>query len=57
MKPPKLGKSGLIKPIAKKLTALRKKPISKEVFEIVDENFNRNQGQKKVAKPRGDLEI
>ncbi len=56
MKPPKLGKPGAVKSIAKKLTEIRKKPISKEAFEIVEENSKRNDGRKKVAKPRGDLE-
>lgn len=40
---PKVGKKGALKEVAKKLTELRKKPISKEVFEIIQENFNRNQ--------------
>ncbi len=57
MNTPKLGKKGSTKQIAKKLTALRKKPISKEVFEIVDENWRRNQGHKKSAKADSDLEI
>jgi hypothetical protein len=57
MKPPKLGKLGAVKSIAKKLTEVRKWPISKEVFEIVEENSKRNESRKKVAEPRGDLEI
>ena len=52
----KYGKKGALKDVAKKLTELRKKPLSKKVFEIVQENFNQNQTNKKVAKPAGDLE-
>lgn len=53
---PKIGKKGAIREIAKQLTELRKKPLSKKVFEIVEENYERNQKNKKVAKPNGDLE-
>ena len=53
---PKLGKKGALKEVAKKLTVLRKKPLSKKVFDIVQENFNRNQTNKKVAKPTGNIE-
>ena len=34
---PKLGKKGALKEVAKKLTELRKKPLSKKVFDIVQE--------------------
>ncbi len=54
---PKLGKKGAIREIAKQLTELRKKPLSKKVFEIVEENFERNQKNRKVAKPTGDLGV
>jgi len=47
---PKLGKKNALKEVTKKLTALRKKPLSKKVFEIVQENYERNQTNKKVAK-------
>ncbi len=47
---PKIGKKGALREVTKKLTELRKKPISKEVFEIVQENFDRNQKSKKIAK-------
>jgi|GEM_PF-1667166 len=56
---PKLGKVGALKEVTKKLTELRKKPLSKKVFEIVQENYDRkpaNQGNKKIAKPKSDLE-
>ena len=52
----KYGKKGALKDVTKKLTELRKKPLSKKVFDIVQENFNQNQPHKKVAKPTGDLE-
>lgn len=52
----KIGKKGALKEVAKKLTELRKKPLSKKVFEIVQENYERNQTNKKVAKPTGDIE-
>lgn len=54
---PKIGKKGAIREIAKQLTELRKKPLSKKVFDIVEENFERTQKNKKVAKPVGDLEV
>lgn len=54
---PKLGKKGAIREIAKQLTELRKKPLSKKVFEIIQENFEQNEKNKKVAKPNGDLEV
>lgn len=53
---PKIGKKGAIKEVAKSLTELRKKPLSKKVFEIVHENYDRNNTNKKVAKPINDLE-
>ena len=54
---PKLGKIGALKEVTKKLTELRKKPLSKKVFDIVQENYDRpqpNQGNKKIAKPKND---
>ncbi|GIL17074.1 MAG: hypothetical protein BroJett040_08250 [Oligoflexia bacterium] len=57
---PKIGKKGALREVAKKLTELRKKPLSKEVFEIVKENYenNRNNGaNKKVAKPVKDMDV
>ncbi len=53
---PKVGKKGAVKEVAKQLTELRKKPLSKKVFEIVQENYERNQRDKKVAKPIDDVE-
>ena len=52
---PKIGKKGTIREIAKQLTELRKKPISKKVFDIVEENYRRGEKNKKVAKPTEDL--
>ena len=57
MKTPKLGKAGALKRATKKITELRKKPIPKSVFEIVEENAESQIRRKKVAKSRGDLEI
>ncbi len=54
---PKLGKKGALKEVTNKLTELRKKPLSKKTFEIVQENYERNQTNKKVAKSTGDLEV
>lgn len=53
----KIGKKGAIREVAKQLTDLRKKPLSKKIFEIVEENFERNQKNKKAAKPIGDLGV
>ncbi len=54
----KIGKKGGAKRIARELTKIRKTPIAKEVFEIV-ENFNKNNKQtdKKSAKPSTDLGV
>lgn len=54
---PKIGKKGALREVTKKLTELRKKPISKEVFEIVQENFDRNQKSKKIAKTDKEVDI
>lgn len=56
---PKIGKKGGLNEVAKKLAALRKRPVSQEVLEIVDENFRRIQKQKdkRAAKSSGDVEI
>lgn len=53
-KVPKLGKKGAIKEVAKQLTELRKKPLSKKIHDIVHENYERNENLKKVAKPNVD---
>ncbi len=54
----KIGKKGGAKRIANALTKIRQTPISKDVFEIV-ENFNKNNKQtdKKSAKPSTDLGV
>lgn len=54
----KIGKKGGAKRIASELTQIRNTPISKEVFEIV-ENFYKNniQKDKKSAKPSTDLGV
>ncbi len=54
----KIGKKGGAKRIASELAKIRKTPLSKEVFEIV-ENFNKNNKQtdKKSAKSSTDLGV
>lgn len=56
-KVPKLGKKGAIKEIAKKLTELRKKPLSKKIHDIVRENYERNENLKKAANPKIDKDL
>ena len=56
---PKIGKKGGSKRIAEMLKNIRKAPISKEVFEILD-RYNektKNTPSKKSAKPRSDVEV
>ena len=54
----KFGKKGGAKRVANELAKIRKTPLSKEVFEIV-ENFNKNNSQtdKQSAKPLTDLGV
>lgn len=49
---PKIGKKGGAKEIAKKLSELRRKPISREILDIVAEISERNKKRqpKKIAK-------
>lgn len=55
---PKIGKKGGAREVAKMLTEIRKKPISREVLQIVEEsNELRKKQDKKVAKPSGEAEI
>ena len=53
----KIGKKGGAKRIANELTKIRKTPISKEVFEIVENANNNKQTDKKAAKPTTDLGV
>ncbi len=53
----KIGKKGGAKRIANELTKIRKTPISKEVFEIVENANNNKQTDKKSAKPATDLGV
>lgn len=49
---PRIGKKGAAREIAKKLSELRKQPISNEVFRIIDEaEQKRKKSDKKIAKP------
>ncbi len=53
---PRVGKKGGAKRVAKELTKIRKSPLSKKVYDIVDENHRRQNSDKKSAKPLTDLE-
>lgn len=53
----KIGKKGGAKRIANELSKVRKSPISKEVFEIVENANNNKQTDKKSAKPTTDLGV
>ena len=54
---PKVPKKGAAKTLTKKFTELRKQPLSKRVFEIIEENYERTNSQKKSAKPDNDLGV
>ena len=54
---PRIGKKGAAKELTKKFTEIRKTPVSKRVFEIVEENFKRTNSQKKSAKMNSDLGV
>lgn len=54
---PKIPKKGAAKALTEKFTELRKKPLSKRVFEIVEENYEKTNTQKKSAKPNNDLGV
>jgi hypothetical protein len=54
---PKIGKKGAGREIAKKLSEMRRKPISQKILNIVNEISEREQKiQKKIAKST-DVEI
>lgn len=54
---PKIGQKGAGREITKKLSESRRKPMSKELIDIVNEISEREQKkQKKIAKP-SDAEI
>ena len=54
---PRIGKKNAGRNIAKKLAELRRKPISKEVLDIVEEISERNKRQDKKIAKSGDAEI
>lgn len=54
---PKLGKKGGLREVVKILSEIRKKPLLKEVHEIVRENYERNQVHKKIAKPSSEVDL
>ena len=57
---PKIGKKGAGREIAKKLSEMRRKPLSQKILNIVNEISEREQqkqkDEKKIAKPK-DAEI
>jgi hypothetical protein len=50
---PRIGKKGGAKEIAKKLSEMRRKPLSKDLLQIIEEisEQNKKNQQKKIAKP------
>jgi hypothetical protein len=57
-KTPKIGKKGGAKRITDKLKQIRRTPLSKEIFQIVDESSSQTTEPKlkKIATPKVDLE-
>ncbi len=53
---PKIGNINALNEFVKKLADLRKQPLPKSIFDIVQENYDRNKKQKKTAKPCNDVE-
>ena len=53
---PRIGKKGGAKRVAEELTKIRKAPLSKRIFEIVNESHGQK-SDKKSAKPLPDLEV
>lgn len=55
---PRIGKKGGAQRVAEEFAKIRKAPLPKEVFSIVDEYHKRNQQKpaKKSAKPATDLD-
>jgi hypothetical protein len=57
-KKPRIGKKDGAGRVAEEFAKIRKEPLPKEVFSIVEDNYKKNQQKpdKKSAKPPGDLE-
>lgn len=57
-KKPRIGKKGGAQRVAEEFSKIRKEPIPKEVFSIVENNYKKNQQNpdKKSATPSGDLD-
>jgi hypothetical protein len=57
-KKPRIGKKGGAQRVAEEFAKLRRTPLPKEVFSIVDEHHkkNRQSPQKKTAKTKIDLD-
>jgi hypothetical protein len=53
---PRIGKKGGAKRVAQELTRIRETPLSKRIFEIVDESYSQK-SVKKSAKPSSDLGV
>lgn len=57
---PKIGKKGAAARIAQKASNMRKQPLSKKIFEIVEENYKNNLNKaplKKSAKSDQDMDL
>ncbi|OFZ28781.1 MAG: hypothetical protein A2622_06780 [Bdellovibrionales bacterium RIFCSPHIGHO2_01_FULL_40_29] len=57
---PKIGKKGAPAKIAEKANRLRRQPLSKKIFEIVDENYKNNLNKeplKRSAKSDQDMDL
>lgn len=57
---PKIGKKGATARIAEKAARMRHQPLSKKIFEIVEDNFNNNLYKdplKKSAKSPQDMDL
>lgn len=53
---PRIGKKGGAKRVARELTRIRETPLSKRIFEIVEESDDQR-SDKKSAKPLSDLDV
>lgn len=56
---PRIGKKGAAKKVTAMLKEIRKQPLSKKVFDIVDHHHEETKNQhpqKKIATPSSDLE-
>ncbi|MDZ4660031.1 MAG: hypothetical protein SGJ18_00285 [Pseudomonadota bacterium] len=56
---PKIGKKGGAKRVAQKIAAMRREPLSKNIFDIIEKanQSPKSVPNKKSAKPKSDLDI